>query len=525
MSTRQRIVKPYNQLFNHDGFCVFSNASKYQSIDEPVGLAQVHGYVDEVADAGCDVLLLCPNMYQLPGWNSDHYPFWKNEGKTVEFSPDTVVGKIFHRAREFYFAGNDLIQLSLDRAREKGIDFFLSWRMNECHGVDNPNLPVLSKFWKEYPEFRIGSDPVSWEEMALSFAHKEVRDYHFGFIRELCERYDIDGLELDFLRFPWYFPRTMPFSEKAPIMTGYVKRVRNMLDELGKDIPICVRVFNRPDLVKAMGQDLGEWACEGLIDMVNISPFFINQPGGDVEGFRKKLPSTAIYAELTQCAGTPQVIELSTEVARKSTTEHLRSTAYSFLDRGADGISFFNFVYYRDYSFGDPKKLDKTEPNFAALKDIRNMDKLAEEEKHYYVNENNGCFGDPLIGELPVTFSVGKTVELKIHVADDFSRQDIRDRFGASLLRIQGKEASLVNSTIESRLDDTLLEETIHEGELFPQPYKGGIPDTHDNYKDFVVPVHKLKRGWNVFAFRLTEGDDIVLDRMELALYHSHATT
>ena len=75
----------------------------------------MHGYVDEVADAGCDVLLLCSNLYRLPGWDSDHYPYWREEGRSLQF-PDTVLGKVLSRARDFITAGNDLIQLSLDRA-------------------------------------------------------------------------------------------------------------------------------------------------------------------------------------------------------------------------------------------------------------------------------------------------------------------------------------------------------------------------------------------------------------------------
>jgi len=230
----------YRCLFNHDGFCVYSNASRYQDINQPVGLAQVHGYVDEVADAGCDVLLLCPNLYQLPGWDSDQYPFWRTEGRTRSFPTDTAVGRVLSRAQEFISAGNDLIQLSQDRARQKGITFFLTWRMNECHGIDDETSPGLSDFWHRHPEYRIGGDEPGWEPHALCFLHQAVRDYQFGFIEELCTRYDIDGLELDFLRFPFYFPRSVPFHEKAPIMTNYVRRIRKMLDGLGKEIPLCV---------------------------------------------------------------------------------------------------------------------------------------------------------------------------------------------------------------------------------------------------------------------------------------------
>src|SRR5207247_7270328 len=127
-------------------------------INKPVGLAQVHGYVDEVADAGCDVILLCPNMIQMPGWDSTYDPYWRTKGRTVVY-PNTAIGKVFSRAREFLLSGHDLIQLSLDRAKQRGIAFFLTWRMNECHGIDNPATGSLSDFYLGHPEYYIKNNP------------------------------------------------------------------------------------------------------------------------------------------------------------------------------------------------------------------------------------------------------------------------------------------------------------------------------------------------------------------------------
>jgi uncharacterized lipoprotein YddW (UPF0748 family) len=35
----------------------------------------------------------------------------------------------------------------------------------------------------------------------------EVRDYYFSILRELCTNYDVDGVELDFQRYPKFFGR------------------------------------------------------------------------------------------------------------------------------------------------------------------------------------------------------------------------------------------------------------------------------------------------------------------------------
>ena len=111
-------VRAYRTLFNHDGFCVYSNASRYQDINEPVGLAQVHGYVDEVAKAGIDVLALCPNMYQLPGWDSEHYPYWRCEAPQIEY-PDTAVGRVIGRNGSTISAIRSLALASAQKNRLK----------------------------------------------------------------------------------------------------------------------------------------------------------------------------------------------------------------------------------------------------------------------------------------------------------------------------------------------------------------------------------------------------------------------
>jgi hypothetical protein len=506
--------RQYRTFFNHDGFCVYSNASRYQDIRKPVGLAQVHGYVDEVAEAGVEVLALCPNMYQLPGWDSVHYPYWRAEAATWTY-PDTAVGRVIGRCREFILAGNDLIRLSLERARHDGIAFFLTWRMNESHGVSEPGNPGNSQFWREHPELRIGgAGPFGWcEEAALCFANGAVRDYQFGFIEELCSRYDIDGLELDFLRFPYFFRSSMPFAEKAPIMTGFIRRVRAMLDAQGKRIPICARVHNRLDLAQATGLDIGTWLDEGLVQMLNVSPFYVTHPDSDIEGYRQAFPDAVLFAEMTQCMTYGKSIELSVEQSRKTTPEVLQALAHSFLERGADGISLFNFAYYRDYSFGNPDKLDRFEPPYEALRGIASREVLAGRPKHYYAGANPFWSGKP--SQLPVELVVDRPVRLRIHVADKAPAATFR----SAVLRLLSTCSAIESRGIGARLEGQALTPVVHDGELFPTAYREGIPSSHEPYRDFAVRPEMIRTGWNNFEFDLDCGAPILLERLELALY------
>ncbi|MHC4917328.1 MAG: alpha-amylase family protein, partial [Planctomycetota bacterium] len=297
-------------LFNHDGWCVFMQSSPYQDTGRPVGLEQVHGYVDEVADAGCDALMFSPVLSKLPMWHSEVCPHWRQQEGSPPQEEATKVDVCYNRLKAFIDAGGDIVQLSADRARAKGIAFFVSWRMNEGHDVRRDGSPLQSPFWRDHPELRIGGGGARtlWGR-AMSFAHAEVRDYQFALIRELCTRYSVDGLELDFLRFEKFFPRTMPREERFGIMRGLVERVRRMLDEEAGGVPLCARVQSRPELVAEMGLDLPACVRDGLIQMVNVAPFIVTQPDAEIEEFRALLPAARLYGEITHCTHYGRLIE------------------------------------------------------------------------------------------------------------------------------------------------------------------------------------------------------------------------
>lgn len=517
----QKNIK-YKTLYNHDGWCLFSNGSKYQDIRESVNLEQVRGYVDEVADAGCDALLLCPNMYQLPGWNSDHYPFWTGGHKDRCFDNGTAVGVILQRFQEFLLSGNDFIRQSGQRARDRGMGFLLSWRMNECHGVDNAACPSHSDFWRKHPEFRIGSSPkgIAFERNALCFLHKEVRDYQMGFIRELVDCYDIDGLELDFLRFPFFFPSGVPFEVKAPLMTEFIGEVRALLDskQPGSDRPLLgVRISDNPVLVYEMGLDLEACVDFGWIDSINLSPFYITNPDNDVESFTKYYRGKcAVYAEITHCMQMVRQMELSLELCRKTSPEMFYALAESYYARGVDGISFFNLTYTRDYSLEFHQKPDRVEPILAPIGLLKDREKLQNCDKHYFIVE--GAVpqeGWPKARQLPVVLEPFDAKVIEIHLGEsDF------DRYRGCVLRLMFRESKELRE-IHAFCGATRLEETSVVGELFQCPFTEGIPEGGEYYQDYCIPTSNLRSGWNRFSFYSKCDGEFTVVRMEVALYQN----
>jgi hypothetical protein len=500
-------------LFNHDGWCVFMQASPYQRIDDAVGLAQVRGYVDEVADCGCDALLLSPVMSKIPLWPSEVCPHWREQAGSAPREVETKADVCYNRMKEFVDAGHDLVRLSAERARQKGIAFYISWRMNEGHDVRRDGSPLQSRFWREHPEFRIGGpDARSLWGRAMDFSHPEVRDYQFALIRELCTRYSVDGLELDFVRFGKFFPTTTAEEERFRILGGFVERVRRMLDDEAGGVPLCARVPSRPDLAEEMGLDVAAWAADGLLQMVNVAPFIVTQPDAEIEEYRAALPGAALYGEITHCTHYGRLIETGVFEERKITREIVLSTAHSFLERGCDGLSTFNYVYTRDFTFGRTGPEEHREPDFEALSHCLDRDYLCAQPKHYVLTD------DRYSRQLPVRLNVEDEVTFRLHVADDLEDPGVRTAIERCVLRVE-TEASSPPAEFEVVLDELPLEPTRCEGDLFPVPECDRVAVEAGHRGDFLVPLDLLRRGWNEFTVRLVSTPMVTVERVELALY------
>lgn len=514
-----RNLDRFKVLFNHDGTCVFASDSSYQSTKQPVSLKQVHGYVDEVADAQCSALLLSPYWGQtIPLWDSDVVPLWKGVGRTMN-CPDTFQGKVIARTRDLLLSGADFVGETGKRCKERKLPFLLSWRMFDVHGLERPEVPWTNDFYKKNPQFRIGDPEVPFwnSRIALDFSHPEVRAFQLSLVRELFERYDFEGIELDFLRSPYFFSRRIPYEQRVESLRAFFQGVREIVDRRGKDRPIGARVPQSWDLSLELGLDLAAFAREGLLDWVNVSPYYETSSELEIARYREKLPGTRIFGELTQTTGVVKVVELGFEVSRKCTPEVLRSTAQTFLAQGADGVSLFNFNYYRDYSFGASKHDDRTEPPYSALYGIADRARLAT-EPHHYVLSRKGWFKP---GQLPLRLdgASNRHLQASLAIGQDYTRLENRAPYDetAVLRLLLEKPANGVD--VLARLRGRILKPCHVVGELFPLPYKDGVPQDHARYLDYEVPLVLLEKGENRFTLHVLQGKDVVLERLEVAIY------
>jgi len=162
----------------------------------------------------------------------------------------------------------------IQRCRHDGMSPWITLRMNDCHENDIPAHPFHGSFWIKNPQLR-RKNCSGYFATCLDYANPEVRDFYMSLIVETVGRYDIDGLELDFMREPYVFSADKE-REGAPILTAWVREVRKRTSDAaakrGHPVRLGVRVPSRPEVAVAMGLDAITWAKEGLIDVLVTTP-------------------------------------------------------------------------------------------------------------------------------------------------------------------------------------------------------------------------------------------------------------
>ena len=325
-------------VINEDNSHFFG--SRVAAAMTPEGL---NAFVDQYAGSAVTHLFLCPNAMRASFRSRTREAIWDPVDGEAHSSrwPDNA--RLLHeRSLDPYAAW-------IARCREKGISPWLTMRMNDIHAVNETKNFMHSSFWRTHPEFwRVPNGSAGpWQNRAMDYAHQEVRDHQMAFVRELLERYDPDGLELDWMRFGWH---VAPGKEKegVPLLTGFVREVRGLTREWarkrGHDILLGVRVPAHPDAAVGLGMDGVLWAREGFVDMLVPCPFWTSSDFDiPVELWKERLgPAAGRVAVAPGLEHNARPWPSGQAVA--NTLGSVYGFAASAHHRGADGLYLFNWM-------------------------------------------------------------------------------------------------------------------------------------------------------------------------------------
>jgi len=305
--------------------------------------------------------------------------------------------------------GVDMFACLLARAREKGLSAWLSMRMNDMHFPTRLDHPSHSTLWRTRPDlWRAGGRPVATGlDRAFDYAQPEVFDHHFALVRELAQRYDFDGFELDWSRH-FYFLRPGHELAYAPVLTRFVRQTRELLREkerrAGRALRLGVRVPETPRTARGLGMDAVRWAREGLVDMIVPTPQWystdFNMP---VAEWKEWLDGTgALLGAGFERAVQPHLHWPHGGIREQpASAEVVRGAAATFLQQGADRVYLFNFFDRETpqlggalYSADDPGIL-------AEIGELHTL--AAKPRRHLVTHQDILAPGEPLNSVLPLT--------------------------------------------------------------------------------------------------------------------------
>ena len=271
-------------------------------------------------------------------------------------------------------AGTDAIQLTIDFCRRHQKEVVYSHRINDIH---NQFLEVERSTWfREHPQYWINTpenaaqaggvnSPRHWWS-ALDFEQPEVLDHLARIQEEVCGRYDVDGIEIDYFRSPMFFRPNLDFQPatqgQRAILTGFQRRLRAVHLRAGtkrnRPILTIARVPATVERCQHVGIDIELWLQERWLDVLTI--------GGGYVPFTEPLGELVAIAHQ---AGIPAYATISASGMRGpenrySTHEAWRAAAANLFQAGVDGVVMFNIFPTR----AEPRFTDLGSPESLAHK-------------------------------------------------------------------------------------------------------------------------------------------------------------
>ena len=352
MGKKRRLV------YNDDGMGIGHGPA-----DKPV--ESLREWIDRV----CDHLRLDTIALSLATPDIVFYP--SQVGETLggrwanvdDVQPDHMQS-ISRRIRALSALGTDPIAVLAERVHEHGVELFAEMRMADTHHVSlDLSYPLVPQFTADHPEWiirRSDTLPEGIRETALDYSFPEVRARRLAILREMAERPEVDGLELNFIRWVKFFVREEA-PDKTHIMTDFLGQVHGMLAEVaGKrahPLPLGVRVPSTLEESRLAGLDPKTWVENGWLDYLIAADFNYSDPQIPAEEY-------AAFTKATKCSllcqmgdmiggtwqGKPSLKDRDRGLAIVGDNYHgvlntdaeARATAYNAYAWGADGIGFWN---------------------------------------------------------------------------------------------------------------------------------------------------------------------------------------
>lgn len=515
----------YRLIHNNDGSDMLGN---YWFDRRPISVADLDSCVDMVTmHSQVTTYMICTGSDFFYYRSKYGRTFGDDLNGTLNCGTDTAQYKSFYK---FYLnhlrlekEGTDMVATTLKRAKERGMETFITYRMNDLHFNDTIyRCPIFyTDFWYKHPEYWVNDNSQGYHSSgALDFAHKEVRDRKLAIISEQLEKYDTDGLDLDFMRFFVYF-KPGEGQKNTELMTQLLRDIRKKVNETAalkhKKILLSVRVAPTLEENLSRGLDIREWLKEGLLDFISISLHWRGDPALPVAAFRKTLGkdlNIPFYATVDDGAYKPR--EQYSHGMYRGMCSHI-------LSQGADGVYLFNY-YFGEYNHRKVHHIDMLQQGEQCcrvmdpvlLKELGSLKTLEGRNKIYFLSDGMTEYQLKPNTPLPLYISPKKRQEANIYVGDEMKKVHPKE----VILFIRTFEPTACKLTINGKVP--IIEEPSYT-KLYDREL--GLMGNEKEYA-FIIPTKAIKHGYNKIIFSSPDGKtSYSVKRIEMALKYGDVKT
>ena len=417
--------------------------------------------------------------------------------------------------------GVDIIARHISAFRERGKECWITHRISEVD-VDTAKNPHTVK--NEHPDWFIPAFGRLMNNMSVP----ELCEHKLRVLSELVEKYDIDGLDIDFERHTPILPPGKQW-EMRECVTDFMRSLRRMTLEVaekkGRVIMLSARV---PDCLTGAhedGLDIETWIDEDIIDGLTLGSRSFDVR---VEEFRAL--SSEIF--ITACYDPHHTVDGYTFPPLSL----IHGVWHSHLSRGADGVEYFNWTGEGKWEVVDKyiKKYDLdrvrdgfvkyAHDNFTGANDAAF---LAGVDKTYPVERRGGYpwgigYGN-LNAHSPLPMRIDSEGEVKLYVSDkvsDYCCAEATFLFGEldAIPEIYLEDAKLECQAHPTRDPQvTEADETPVSGYGVSQKLLSGEDDSY-RCTQLTASITGMNIGPGYVTVRISSEQPIKLEKFEIAL-------
>ncbi len=334
---------------------------------------------------------------------------------------------------ELLALGTDTLQVAVEFCRKNNFKVWANFRVNDIHDSWYKQWMYGTKV--AHPEQLNGTEdnpPPFGSWTSFDFALPVVRNRARDICVEFLSHYDVDGLEMDFYRFPVFFKSVAwggsASEEEIEAMTQMMREIRAEADRIGRIrgryLVVAARLPDSAPVARDAGLDIEQWMKEGLIDI------FI--AGGD-GGYYNTYAGAVALGHKYGVKVFPSVDTSWMGGARSSIPGYVAQSAAA-LNAGADGLFYFNMFYAKAYIPHMKRKLDdlrlKDKTYFGYYQRTGSFTTIS--KKTVELDELKLVRGDKMyLGDAaPATY-------MEMEIGDDFSRPEVLEKKPQLTLKVE----------------------------------------------------------------------------------------